>query len=130
MEKAPFFHRRKFPTVGGRPAPKEVRHEESGKRTYDYIWSKLSQRFRRKHPFCRFCEQKGLEAQVADLVDHIIPTVDRTDLRLTWSNLQSLCHSCHNGLKRRLEEYARKHDMLDMLPQWCADPESRPRRLR
>lgn len=125
------LRRRKFPQVGGRAKHKadDRPRGNSTDRGYDSIWDKLSRRFRRKKPFCRFCEQKGLEAQLADVVDHILPVADRPDLRLTWSNLQGLCGPCH-GYKGRLEAYARKHDMMDMLPEWCANPESRPRRLR
>lgn len=129
-EKFGILRHREFPKVGGRAVREGAPREASSKRGYDYIWEKMSTRFRRSHPFCRFCEQKGFEATPADAVDHIIPKDDRPDLRLTWSNCQSLCNSCHNGLKRRLEAYAREHDMLDMLPEWCANPESRPRKLR
>jgi 5-methylcytosine-specific restriction endonuclease McrA len=121
---------RQFPKIGGRAVREGVKREAPAKRGYDYIWSKVSTRFRRGHPFCRFCEQKGFEATPADVVDHIIPVEDGPDLRLTWSNFQSLCNSCHNGLKRRLEAYAREHEMIDKLPEWCANPESRPRKLR
>lgn len=124
------LRRRKFPMVGGRTIKEGSPREVSTKRGYDYIWEKLSKRFRRTHPFCRFCEQKGYEARPATVVDHIIPVADRPDLRLTWSNLQSLDDECHNGIKRRLEAYARENGLLDMLPEWCANPESRPRKLR
>lgn len=125
------LRRRKFPQVGGGRVVKEGAPRGSAReRGYTALWDKLSTRFRRRHPFCRFCEQKGFEARPATVTDHIIPVADRPDLRLTWSNLQSLDDECHNGLKRRLETYAREHDMLDMLPEWCANPESRPRKFR
>lgn len=121
---------RKFPQVGGRAVLKDERPRgNSTERGYDYIWSKLSTRFRRKHPFCRFCEQRGFEARPADVVDHIIPVRDRPDLRLTWSNLQSLCAACH-AFKGKLEAHARDRGLLDLLPEWCANPESRPRKFR
>jgi 5-methylcytosine-specific restriction protein A len=121
---------RQFPKIGERRAQRDERPRgNSTKRGYDHLWSKVSTRFRQGHPFCRFCEQKGFDATPAEVVDHILPIVDRPDLRLTVSNLQSLCGPCH-GCKGRLEAYAREHDMLDMLPEWCANPESRPRKLR
>lgn len=129
MEKAPSLRRFQFPTVGGRKVREGALREQSSERGYDHIWQKLSARYRRKNPFCRFCEQQGFEASLADVTDHIIPVRDNRDLRLTWSNLQSLCNRHHNGEKRRLEEYARNTGMLDELPKWCADPDSRPRRL-
>lgn len=125
----PVLRRRKFPQVGGRAVKDGAPRSNAGTRGYDHIWSKLSERFRRKHPFCRFCEQQGREIGPADLVDHIIPVKDRPDLRLTWSNLQSLCRSHHEGTKARLEAYARENDMLHMLPEWCANPESRPKAI-
>ncbi|MCR4367994.1 HNH endonuclease [Bacillus velezensis] len=40
----------------------------------------------------------------ADVCDHIIPIEIRWDLRLTYSNLQMLCHSCHNRKTREDEK--------------------------
>lgn len=125
----PILRQRKFPQVGGRQKRDERPRGNASARGYDWYWSKVSERFRRKHPFCRFCEQKGFEVTPAEVVDHIIPLVDRPDLKLTTSNLQSLCGRCH-AYKGRLEIYAREYGQLDLLPQWCADPDSRPRRLR
>lgn len=123
-----FFRKRKFPMVGGAPkvvAP-EVRpdgRDPSG--DYDHRWTELSLKFRKKNPFCRFCEQDGYECSLADDVDHIIPIEDGGD-RLSWENLQSLCKKHHYGRKARLQRYARDKSMIEMLPKWCADPSSRP----
>lgn len=38
---------------------------------------------------CKVCNRE------AEMVDHIIPTKVRWDLRLNFDNLQSLCNSCH-----------------------------------
>lgn len=129
-DRPPTLGKRSFPTVGGGRTKEGQPRETAARRGYNHIWSKLSARFRRKHPFCRFCEQQGFEARLADVVDHIQPVTDRPDLRLTWSNLQSLCNDHHNGLKRRLEAHAREMGQIDLLPEWCADPASRPKRLR
>lgn len=125
----PTLRRRRFPTIGGRAVREGAHRKDAGRRGYDHIWSKLSDRFRRKNPFCRFCEQQGRDATPADVTDHIIPVQDAPDMRLKWSNLQPLCDHCHNGLKRRLEEHARSTDQIDMLPRWCEEPETRPRKL-
>lgn len=122
--------RRKFPAIGTRKIREGGDRDAPAKRGYDHIWSALSTRFRRKNPFCRFCDQEGRDAVPADVVDHIVPVTDGPNLRLTWSNLQSLCSVHHNGVKRRLEEIARKHDAIDRLPEWCANPGSRPKRMR
>lgn len=118
----PMFKRRQFPMVGGRaPSP----DKSTAERGYDHSWTDLSLRFRRKNPFCRFCEQDGFECTPADDVDHIIPIEDGGD-RLSWENLQSLCKKHHYGRKARLQRYARAHGMIEMLPIWCADPSTRP----
>ena len=121
-EKFPMFRRREFPKVGVKAQgfPKRAAAAE-----YDHRWERMSLNFRKKHPFCRFCEQEGYEARLADDVDHIVPIEDG-GAKLDVTNLQSLCRRHHNGLKRRLQEHARKHGMLEMLPKWCAEPRSRP----
>lgn len=117
------FRRRQFPTIGGK-APVEERGSASSQ-GYDAAWNKLSVAFRRRKPFCRFCEQDGFEARPADVVDHVVPIADG-GARLKWENLQGLCHGHHNGLKRRLEDHARRTDQVHRLPDWCADKANRP----
>lgn len=108
--------------VGGRKAD----HEESAsERGYDAKWTRLSVAQRRKHPFCRFCEQEGRETVIAEDVDHIIPLEDG-GARLDPANLQSLCKRHHYGLKARLQDYARRMGLIEQLPDWCADPTMRP----
>lgn len=121
-EKPPRFRKRQFPMIGGR---RRFEEKSSSQRGYDHAWEKLSSDFRRRNPFCRFCEQEGFEASLADDVDHIIPLEDGGK-RLDRSNLQSLCRRHHNGLKRRLQEYARRTGQIDDLPNWCENPTNRP----
>lgn len=109
--------------------PRNEARENAGRRGYDAEWAKLSARYRRRHPLCEECEQQGRSA-LCDVVDHIIPVADRPDLRLEERNLWALCNSCHNGLKRRMEAYARKAKRLDDLPNWCRNPASRPKVFR
>jgi 5-methylcytosine-specific restriction endonuclease McrA len=97
-------------------------------RGYDAEWDRLSLLFRRRHPFCIFCEQAGLDT-LTDLVDHIIPVVDRPDLRYEWDNLCSLCKR-HHGRKYQMEVFARAHGLLDVLPIWVKAPERRPQQFR
>lgn len=97
-------------------------------RGYDAKWDKISLQFRRRHPFCILCEQRGLDT-LTDLVDHIIPVVDRPDLRYDWENLCSLCRRCH-GKKYQMEVFAREHGLLDVLPIWVRAPERRPAQFR
>jgi 5-methylcytosine-specific restriction enzyme A len=58
-------------------------------------WRKLSKIHKIKYPLCKHCKDKGVTKQV-DHTDHILPITTHPQLRYTWSNLQSLCISCHN----------------------------------
>lgn len=99
----------------------------SGRGEYDARWDRTSIAFRKKNPFCRFCEQEGREAQVAEDVDHIVPLRDPFNGdKYRWGNLQSLCRDHHYGLKAKLEHYAQRTGQLDKLKEWCRDPHSRP----
>lgn len=59
---------------------------------YDYRWERL----RRKHIGAnRYCVACGAEARH---VDHIVTVKAAPWRRLDPTNLQSLCHACHNRL--------------------------------
>lgn len=109
------------PVRGGRESPRQ--------RGYDARWDRLSLRYRRANPWCRFCEQEGAD-HLADLVDHIMPVELAPELRYEWSNLQSLCTMHHSGLKQRMEIYARQTSQTELLRVWCDDPDTRPPGLR
>lgn len=47
------------------------------------------------NPLCELCEEKNLVVAAA-VVDHITEINDGGS-KLSFSNLQSLCHSCHNA---------------------------------
>lgn len=81
-------------------------------RGYDSDWERLRSRKIRTNPLCEECERQGLVVPAQD-VDHIVPFEGRADpKRLDWSNLQSLCRSCHN----RKTHGARKGCDVDGLP--------------
>lgn len=104
----------------------QPRHDGSARdRGYDARWDALSAEYRRKHPFCEECERRG-RIKLCDVVDHIIPAADMPNRRLDPENLASLCHDHHNGIKRRLEGYARKAKKLEYLVVWLRKPETRP----
>jgi 5-methylcytosine-specific restriction endonuclease McrA len=63
-------------------------------RGYDSTWAKLRRSYIGRYPVCQW---PGC-TQAADIVDHIAPVMERPDLRLTESNLQSLCNA-HHGIK-------------------------------
>ena len=52
-------------------------------------WRKLRNMFIKDNPLCVVCES------IAEVVDHIVSIRDGGDPR-SWSNLQSMCHRCHN----------------------------------
>jgi len=58
-------------------------------------WRKLRQYHITRNPLCKSCGDSGLTI-VADVVDHIEEIRDNPQRRLDTTNLQSLCHSCHN----------------------------------
>lgn len=59
-------------------------------------WRKLRQYHITRNPLCVKCQEAGLTV-VADVVDHIEEIRDNPTRRLDATNLQSLCHSCHNN---------------------------------
>jgi 5-methylcytosine-specific restriction endonuclease McrA len=94
-------------------------------RGLDEKWNRLSIRYRKQNPFCRMCEQEGNDAELVDVVDHILPRREYPALTYTWKNLQGLCRR-HDGLKARMEIYARETGLLEMLTVWCEAIENRP----
>ena len=74
---------------------------------------------------CQECLRRGYIAAF-DVVDHIIPLRDAPHLRLSQPNLELMCNVHHNGLKRRIEAYARSTAQIKMLQRWMKHPETRP----
>jgi 5-methylcytosine-specific restriction enzyme A len=58
------------------------------------LWRATRKRYIEINPLCRFCEEKGIIKE-AEVVDHIQP-IEQGGAKLDISNLQPLCHSCHN----------------------------------
>ncbi|HCG5939063.1 TPA: HNH endonuclease [Vibrio parahaemolyticus] len=58
-------------------------------------WRKLRARKAKESPLCENCLTYTIIKPV-DVVDHIKPLLDYPDLAYVFSNLQSLCHQCHN----------------------------------
>jgi hypothetical protein len=130
-ETAPPRFKKWRPAKAHRPPLLAAREKRDSPRLrgYDHRWDKLSDAYRRLHPFCEECDRRGGH-QVCDCVDHIIPVVDRPDLKFEISNLQSLCKAHHDVWKARLENHARTTNQLDKLPAWCRDPKTRPNGFR
>jgi 5-methylcytosine-specific restriction enzyme A len=65
-------------------------------RGYGGDWKRLSERYRKEHPLCVRCAERGL-AIAADEVHHVVSIDEAPWLRLEPSNLMSLCVSCHRA---------------------------------
>ena len=71
-------------------------HEAKAKAFYNSMtWRKLSEYHRTRHPLCVACESIG-RTTVGDVSDHRVELKDDWSLRVEPSNLQTLCHPCHN----------------------------------
>lgn len=58
-------------------------------------WRKLREKVLRERPLCEECKKNGVIRE-AKVVDHIVPIV-KGGAPLDESNLQPLCHQCHNA---------------------------------
>lgn len=119
------------PLLGRSPRPvREIsrRQERTSPRLrgYDSRWDRLSAEFRRRHPFCAWCQQQGRDI-LGDLVDHKIPVAEGGQI-YHLANLWTLC-TAHHGRKTEMEEYARRNEALHLLPIWCDSPDERPQRF-
>jgi 5-methylcytosine-specific restriction enzyme A len=75
------------------------------KRWYDSVrWRKARAMFLRYSPLCCMCSKRGMTV-VATIVDHKIPHKGDYDLFWNQDNWQSLCASCHSGVKRIQENH-------------------------
>jgi hypothetical protein len=131
MTKPPRFKASQPPrAIAAQKIAREGRFRGSpAERGYDSKWNRLSIAYRKHAPWCEWCAQVGLDSTLTDLVDHMIPVVDRPDLVHSWKNLFSLC-KYHHGRKFSLERYARDNGLLEMLPIWCKDLTKMPREFR
>jgi 5-methylcytosine-specific restriction enzyme A len=70
------------------------------RRLYDTReWRKMRARQLAEHPLCAMCERMG-RITAATIADHIIPHNNNHKLFFDNNNLQSLCSTCHSGIKR------------------------------
>ena len=77
-----------------------VENQESVQFYNSSAWRKLSINHRKKQPLCMHCLKENI-TKPADVVDHIIEIRDDWSKRFDVSNLESLCHSCHNSKTAR-----------------------------
>ena len=66
-------------------------------------WKRLRRSQLQAKPFCAYCLQ--LEIKIpATIVDHVTPHKGNKALFFNPLNLQSLCKTCHDSAKQRLEK--------------------------
>ena len=76
---------------------------ETDKFYHTPAWRAVRARFLKLYPFCVECKRKGI-IKSGRVVDHITPIKQGGD-KLNYSNLQTLCDSCHakkSGKERHL----------------------------
>ena len=79
-------------------------------------WQALRGQQLRLEPTCRLCRQAG-RVTPATVADHITPHRGDRARFFDPANLQSLCKTCHDGAKQRLEKSGHlKGSGLDGLP--------------
>ena len=79
-------------------------HQDTGK--WHHLYNTAHWKRRRKlqlaqHPLCAICLQRGLPT-AATVADHVKPHNGDRNLFFV-GELQSLCESCHNSEKKRIE---------------------------
>lgn len=115
MAKAPPQHKR--PSIGKARRHKAPRKQESERRRgsssargYDKKWERFRVSFLLSNPLCEYCLANG-ETVPAKVVDHDLP--HEGDPELFWDNtFTSLCGSCHNSTKQRMERRYSGDDLL------------------
>jgi 5-methylcytosine-specific restriction enzyme A len=90
-----------------RQAHRHYKRERRDKREQAFYsssdWLRLSAYKRMKSPLCEHCLMYDKAIPVKE-IDHIIEIKDDWSLRLTYSNLQSLCRGCHIKKTRKVAE--------------------------
>ncbi len=82
----------------------EVRNQTHKKFYNSKEWQRARQQaIIRDHSFCQACLREGRHTRM-NVVDHIIELQDNYALRSTLSNLECLCHPCHNRKTRREQQ--------------------------
>ena len=79
--------------------------EKTEKRLYDTVrWRKVAKRQLSRFPLCASCMIAGRDTP-ATIVHHVIPHENDSSLFWDESNFESVCASCHSGIKRVAEHH-------------------------
>ena len=73
----------------------DARRSNDHTRKYGHEWKRIRERYVREHPLCEQCLKEGRFTPVEE-VHHIVPLSHGGTN--AWSNLMSVCKSCHNKL--------------------------------
>ena len=57
-------------------------------------WHKIAKAWRKSHPLCNPCQQKGFTTAATE-VDHIVAVFRAPDRMFDTKNIQSICYDCH-----------------------------------
>lgn len=106
-KRPPLFRPKGQRTTQERKRDHDQQRGTSAERGYDAVWRRLRVMFLNANPLCVFHQRKR-ETVAATVVDHIQSVRDRPDLRLEWSNLQSLCKPCHDRLRQQEQNAERR----------------------
>jgi len=79
--------------------PVRILNGTTAERGYDHRWRRLSELKRQEDPLCEECEREGMVTPATE-VHHIIPVRLAPMMRLSWSNIVSVCKACHERLER------------------------------
>jgi 5-methylcytosine-specific restriction protein A len=72
-------------------------------RGYSSLWDRKAKDYRRRHPLCAMCRQRGSYALSA-CVDHIVAHKGNKELFWDEANWQALCKNCHDSRKQSIEK--------------------------
>lgn len=96
----------KFAAKQDKSKLRELRGGRRNSKVYDSSrWRRISDKKRTVTPFCEMCDDIGVTV-MADVCDHIVEIEDG-GAQYEWSNLMSMCHTCHN-LKTAAEKRKRR----------------------
>ncbi len=77
-------------------------------------WQKTRERKLRKNPLCEICLKRGKLVKASE-IDHITPWREIESFFCKFSDLQSLCKSCHSR-KTALEKARKAKQLLQKEP--------------